>query len=73
MPRRTSSSRAGTSPTSITAVFEAAREKGVRRMLVNHPNFVIEASYDDARHWVELGALIEPSLCMYDDASTFYH
>jgi len=61
------------SPASITAVFEAAREKGVRRMLVNHPNFVIEASYDDARHWVELGALIEHSLCMYDEESTFYH
>jgi Family of unknown function (DUF6282) len=60
-------------PASITAVFEAAREKGVRRMLVNHPNFVIEASYDDARHWVSLGAMIEHSLCMYDDASSFYH
>jgi Family of unknown function (DUF6282) len=61
------------SPASITAVFEAAREKGVQRMLVNHPNFVIEASYDDARHWVGLGALIEHSLCMYDEASSFYH
>lgn len=60
-------------PASITAVFEAARDKGVRRMLVNHPNFVIEASYDDARHWVGLGALIEHSLCMYDDDSAFYH
>jgi len=61
------------SPASITAVFEAAREKGVRRMLVNHPNFVIEASYDDARHWVGLGAVIEHSLCMYDEQSSFYH
>jgi hypothetical protein len=60
-------------PASITAVFEAAREKGVRRMLVNHPNFVIDASYGDARHWVGLGALIEHSLCMYDDESAFYH
>jgi uncharacterized protein DUF6282 len=60
-------------PASITAVFEAAREVGVRRMLVNHPNFVIEATYDDARHWVELGAMIEHSLCMYDEQSTFYH
>jgi hypothetical protein len=60
-------------PASITAVFEAAREKGVRRILVNHPNFVIEASYDDARHWVGLGALIEHSLCMYDEESAFYH
>jgi hypothetical protein len=59
-------------PASITAVFEAARDAGVRRMLVNHPNFVIEASYDDARHWVGLGAVIEHSLCMYDEESTFH-
>jgi hypothetical protein len=60
-------------PKQITAVFEAAREVGVQRMLVNHPNFVIEASFDDARHWVELGAYIEHSLCMYDEESSFYN
>jgi hypothetical protein len=60
-------------PHQITAVFEAAREVGVERMLVNHPNFVIEASFDDARRWVELGAYIEHSLCMYDEESAFYH
>jgi hypothetical protein len=42
-------------------------------MLVNHPNFVIEASYEDARHWVQLGAYVEHSLCMYDEESSFYH
>jgi uncharacterized protein DUF6282 len=61
------------SPASITAVFEAARETGVRRMLVNHPNFVIEASYEDARRWVALGAVIEHSLCMYDEDSSFHN
>jgi hypothetical protein len=60
-------------PNQITAVFEAAREVGVQRMLVNHPNFVIEASFDDARYWVELGAYIEHSLCMYDEESSFYN
>jgi len=60
-------------PDRITAVFEAAREIGIERMLVNHPNFVIEATYDDARHWASLGAVIEHSLCMYDDRSSFYH
>ena len=60
-------------PASITAVFEAAREIGVRRMLVNHPNFVIEASYEDARRWVSLGAAIEHSLCMYDEESSFHN
>jgi hypothetical protein len=60
-------------PEQITAVFEAAREVGVQRMLVNHPNFVIEATYEQARRWIELGAYVEHSLCMYDEASTFFH
>jgi hypothetical protein len=60
-------------PEQITAVFEAAREVGVGRMLVNHPNFVIEASYEDARRWTELGAYIEHSLCMYDEESSFHN
>jgi hypothetical protein len=60
-------------PDRITAVFEAAREIGIEKMLVNHPNFVIEASFEQARHWVSLGAVIEHSLCMYDDASSFHH
>ncbi|MBD0289732.1 MAG: hypothetical protein ICV74_00645 [Thermoleophilia bacterium] len=60
-------------PDRITALFEAAREVGVTRLLVNHPNFVVGASYEDARRWVALGAFIEHSLCMYDDASSFHH
>jgi hypothetical protein len=58
-------------PDRITTVFEAAREVGVERMLVNHPNFVVEAGFEDARQWVALGAVIEHSICMYDEASTF--
>jgi hypothetical protein len=60
-------------PHQITAVFEAAREVGVERMLVNHPNFVIEATYEQARHWAQLGAYIEHSLCMYDEESSFHN
>jgi uncharacterized protein (DUF2237 family) len=58
---------------SIIAVFEAAKEAGVRRMIVNHPNFVIEATKDEVRRMAELGALIEHSLCMYDEESTFHN
>jgi Family of unknown function (DUF6282) len=60
-------------PRSILAVFEAAREAGVRRMIVNHPNFVIEASKDEVRRMADLGALIEHSLCMYDEESSFHN
>lgn len=42
---------------SIIAVFEAAKGHGVRRMIVNHPNFVIErlrtAALDLPRRWDE--------------------
>jgi hypothetical protein len=60
-------------PRSIIAVFEAAKEHGVRRMIVNHPNFVIEASKDEVKQLAELGALIEHSLCMYDEESSFHN
>ncbi|MDQ3865719.1 MAG: DUF6282 family protein [Actinomycetota bacterium] len=59
-------------PDRITALFRAAREVGVERLLVNHPNFVVEASPEDGKRWVELGAYIEHSLCMYDEESSFY-
>jgi hypothetical protein len=59
-------------PPAITAVLAAAREAGVRRLLVNHPTFVVGATPADARGWVELGAVIEHSICIYDDRSTFY-
>jgi hypothetical protein len=59
-------------PRSILAVLEAARDAGVRRMVVNHPNFVIEASKEEVVKMADLGALIEHSLCMYDEASTFF-
>jgi Family of unknown function (DUF6282) len=59
-------------PASILAVFEAAKDAGVRRMVVNHPNFVIEASKQEVEKMADLGALVEHSLCMYDEDSTFY-
>jgi hypothetical protein len=60
-------------PDRILAVFEAAHAAGVRRLLVNHPNFVVEATHEQGRRFVELGAVIEHSLCMYDERSSFYN
>jgi hypothetical protein len=59
-------------PPSITAVLTAARDAGVTRMLVNHPTFVVDATLAEAMHWVDLGAVIEHSICVFDDRSTFY-
>src|SRR5581483_2040945 len=57
----------------VDALIRAAHDRGVDRIVVNHPNFVVGAGPDVCATWVELGATIEHSLCMYDDRSTFYH
>jgi len=59
-------------PRSITAVLTAAKEAGVTRLLVNHPTFVVGATLAEGKHWVELGAVIEHSICVFDERSTFY-
>nr|WP_143545474.1 DUF6282 family protein [Rhodococcus sp. 15-1154-1] len=58
-------------PGEITAVLTEAVDRGIGRLLVNHPNFVIDADEDLVRAWIKLGAVIEHSLCMYDDRSSF--
>jgi hypothetical protein len=56
---------------SILAAFELAHELGVRRLLVNHPNFIVEASRAQVARMVELGAYVEHATCMYDEESRF--
>ncbi len=46
-------------------VFEEARRRGVKRMLVNHPTYLIGCTDDDIRTLVGLGAHIEHSICMW--------
>ena len=60
------------SPPEITAVLRAANKMGLRRLVVNHPNFVIEANPAQAREWVDLGAVVEHGLVQYDDRTTFF-
>lgn len=50
----------------IGPLFEVARQAGVRRLLVNHPDFLVGATHDDARRLVAAGAYIEHSIAMYD-------
>jgi hypothetical protein len=46
-------------------VFEEARRRGVRKMIVNHPTYVVGCSDDDIRGLVSLGAFMEHSICMF--------
>lgn len=60
-------------PDQITLLMEAAHKAGITRLLVSHPEYVIEAAREEVVHYAELGANIEHCLCMYDDESEFYH
>jgi hypothetical protein len=57
---------------SIRATFEAAREAGVTRLLLNHPNFIVDVSDAEARALVELGAYVEHEAAMYDETTHFH-
>jgi len=49
----------------ILPVFEEAKARGVKRLLVNHPSFIVDATHEDIRTLVTMGAYIEHSLCMF--------
>jgi hypothetical protein len=53
-------------PEYIRTLFQAAKERGITRMVVSHPDFVIGAEPDLCRELIALGAYIEHEVGMYD-------
>lgn len=50
---------------SMLALFETAKEQGVRRMLVHHPDYIVNASETDLEALLSQGAFIEHEMSMY--------
>lgn len=50
----------------IAQLFSAARSRGVTRMVINHPNFVIGAEPEQCLDLVRGGAFVEHEVGMYD-------
>lgn len=46
-------------------LFEEARKRGVIKMLVNHPTYLIGCSDQDIRDLVAMGVYMEHSICMF--------
>lgn len=46
-------------------LFEEARKRGVKKMMVNHPSYIVGCSDEDIRGLVALGAYMEHSICMF--------
>jgi hypothetical protein len=57
-------------PEYIRTLFRAAKERGLKRMVVSHPDFVIGAEPELCRELIELGAFIEHEVGMYDPEGT---
>lgn len=54
----------------IDVLIDTAQRCGVRRIMVNHPNFVVGADARRCARWAEQGVFIEHSLCHYVEGST---
>lgn len=53
----------------LILIFEEAGKRGVKKMLVNHPTYIVGATDDDMRAMVELGACMEHSIAMWCEGS----
>ena len=53
----------------IDHLIKKALEVGVKRILVNHPHYIIHAPYEQMRQWADLGAFIELNVCVFSDVS----
>jgi hypothetical protein len=52
----------------IWPLFEEAKARGVKRLLVNHPTYVVDATLADIASLVGMGAYVEHSMCMFIDS-----
>lgn len=55
----------------IWVLFDEAKKRGIRRLLCNHPTFIIGANVDDVRRLAEMGAYIEHSSCMFTPGNKY--
>lgn len=58
-------------PDRALALMEAAAAAGHDRLIINHPNFVMDAEREQVARFAQIGAVIEHSLVMYDEDKMF--
>lgn len=49
----------------LVALFTEAKARGVQRLMVNHPSYLIGCTDQDIRDFVAMGAYMEHSICMF--------
>ncbi|MEI4487487.1 DUF6282 family protein [Frigidibacter sp. MR17.14] len=56
----------------LIKIFEEAKARGVQKLLVNHPTYVVNCTDDDIRELVSIGAYMEHSICMFVEGSAHH-
>lgn len=54
----------------VWPLFDEAKKRGVKRLVVNHPTYVLGGNTADIKELVGLGALIEHSICMFIECAS---
>jgi predicted TIM-barrel fold metal-dependent hydrolase len=52
--------------------MEEAVKRGVKKLLVNHPSYLIDATEAEMGELVRMGAYLEHSMCMFVPGSKFH-
>jgi hypothetical protein len=54
-------------------LFAEAKKRGVQKMLVNHPTYVVGCSDEDIRGLVAMGVYMEHSICMFVEGAAKHY
>lgn len=49
----------------LIKIFDEGRKRGVKKMMVNHPTFIVGCTDDDIREMVSMGVYMEHSISMF--------
>ena len=54
-------------------VFAEAKKRGVKKMLVNHPTYIVGCTDEDIRQMVRIGVYMEHSICMFVEGKAYHY
>lgn len=57
----------------LVALFEEAKARGVTKLMVNHPSYIVNCTDQDIRDFVSMGAYMEHSICMFIEGRVKQH
>lgn len=54
----------------VWPLFEEAKKRGVKRLLANHPTYILGGNAADMKELVGMGVMIEHSICMFIECAS---